>query len=99
MDQQSNQPTAEEPKQEEPAKPQPPEYKILSQEERNDLRKRVLARQPLTLFEARSVYETLRQGQGGVVITGETAQKKKRTKKEGMTDAALDASLDKALNF
>ena len=74
-----------------------PPVRFLSMEERNDLRKRVLAGEQLTVDEARAVFETLRSGQGGVVITGETTRKKSRKKKEGMSDEALEASLDKFL--
>lgn len=74
------------------AEVKPPEFKILSAEERNDLRKKVLAGQDLTLFEARSVYETLRSGQAAAVATGESG-KKTRKKKPEYSDAQLDSDL------
>lgn len=74
-----------------------PPVRMLSMEDRNDLRKRVLRGEQLSVEEARAVFETLRSGQGGVVITGETTRKKGRKKKEGMSDEALEASLDKLL--
>src|SRR4051812_24120594 len=72
--------------------PKDPQFKLLSQEERNDLRKKVLRGEDLTLFEARSVYETLRSGQGAAVVTGESS-KKSRKKREAYSDASLDADL------
>lgn len=67
-----------------------PEPRLLTQEERMDLRKRVLEGYKMTLEEARAVYETLRAGQGAAVITGEST-KKTRKKKEAYSDAQLDA--------
>ena len=67
---------------------------MLSLEERNDLRKRVISGQQLTLDEARAVFETLRQGQAAVIIqAGEAKPKKTSKKKEAISDAALDADL------
>lgn len=63
----------------------------LTAEQRNDLRKRVLMGQPLTLDEAKEVVESLRQGAGVAVLAGES--KPKKGKKPGMTDEQLDADL------
>lgn len=71
---------------------QEPQLTPLTPEERQDLRNRVLQGYKMTLDEARRVYETLRTGQGAVVITGETS-KKRRPKREAYTDAQLDADL------
>jgi hypothetical protein len=67
--------------------------RILSQEERNDLRRRVLLGQDLSLDEARAVYETMRQGQGAAVLMQETKSRKGK-KKESLSDEALDADLE-----
>ena len=65
---------------------------MLSTEERNDLRKRVLMGQPLNLEEARAVIESCRTGAHAAQIAG--AEKKTRTKKNpGITDDQLDADL------
>lgn len=65
---------------------------MLSTEERNDLRKRVLMGQPLSLEEARQVIESVRTRAGAAIIAG--AEKKTRTKKNpGITDEQLDADL------
>jgi len=63
----------------------------LTQEERNDLRKRVLAGYSLTLDEAKAVLDSTRQGQGAAVLAGES--KKPRAKKDALSDAQLDADL------
>jgi len=63
----------------------------LSSEERNDLRKRVLMGQALTLEEARSVIESCRTGAGAAMLAG--GEKKSRGKKQQFTDEALDADL------
>ena len=63
----------------------------LTTEERNDLRKRVLMGQPLTLEEARAVIESCRTGAGAAQIAG--AEKKSRSKKPSITDEQLDADL------
>lgn len=65
---------------------------MLSQEERNDLRKRVLRGESLSVEEAKAVFETLRQGQGAVVLTEEKPKKSSR-KKEALSDAQLDSDL------
>lgn len=75
--------------------PQAPEKPILpplTQEERQDLRNRVLSGYKMSVEEAKRVYETLRTGQGAVVITGETKNKRK-PKREAYSDAQLDADL------
>jgi len=73
------------------------EFRILTAEERNDLRKRVLAGEDLTLEEARSVYETVRLGGAAALIAADGTGKKKRSKKPGMSDDELSSSLDDAL--
>jgi hypothetical protein len=73
-----------------------PQLPPLSQEERNDMRKKVLAGYQLSVEEARRVYETLRQGQGAVLLTKE---KRSRKKKEALSDEALNASLDAKLGL
>ena len=71
-----------------------PRARKLSQEERNDLRKKVLRGEDLTVEEAISVYETLRTGQAGAVLTGEAAPKKSRKKKEVYSDDQLNKDLE-----
>lgn len=67
-------------------------FVALTQEERNDLRKKVLRGESLTLEEARSVFETIRQAQGVAAIDGEAKPKRgKRT--PGVSDEQLDADL------
>lgn len=74
---------------------------MLSLQERNDLRAKVLAGHQLSLDEAKAVFETLRSGQGAAAIAGEAKAKKTRgggkAKKEAMSDEALNASLDDLL--
>lgn len=71
----------------------------LTQEERNDLRKKVLRGEQLTLDEARSVYETLRQGQATVSaeLTKEGKPKRARKASAPATDDQLNADLDRLL--
>lgn len=63
----------------------------LTAEQRNDLRRRVLLGQELSLEEARDVIESLRQGAGAAALAGE--QKAKKPKKGSMSDEQLDADL------
>lgn len=70
------------------------DQRILSAEERNDLRKRVLAGQPLTLDEARAVFATLRQGQGVAALAGEAKRAKGKGAKKSMSDEELDRDLE-----
>ena len=63
----------------------------LSTEERNDLRKRVLMGEVLSVEEARAVIESCRTGAGIAVQLG--AEKKSRKKNPGITDDQLDADL------
>lgn len=70
----------------------------LSVEQRNDLRKRVLMNQPLTLEEAREIIESLRVGAGAAVLTGESKAKRASAKK-GVSDEQLDSELDSLLKF
>lgn len=65
---------------------------MLTAEERNDLRKRVLLGQPLSLEESRQVIESVRQGAGTAVLAG--AEKKTRSKKNSLSDEALNADLE-----
>lgn len=87
MEQQTELPVQEEKKD--------PPPRILSMEERNDLRKFVLSGGQLSLEQARNVYHTIREGQGAASIVGESAPKKKGSKKrEALSDEALAADLD-----
>lgn len=73
--------------------PQPPV--LLTQEERNDLRKRVLAGIPLTLEEAKQVLASTRQGSATAILSaGEKPEKKSRSKKPTLSDEALDKDLE-----
>lgn len=74
-----------------------PPVRLLNQEERNDLRKRVLANEELSLEEAKAVIDTIRQGRGAAALSAESKPKKSRSKKAGMTDEALASSLDAKL--
>lgn len=65
----------------------------LTVEERNDLRKRVLLNQPLSLEEAKQVIESLRTGAAVAILAGEEKATKK-SKKPAMSDEALDADLN-----
>jgi len=76
-----------------PQEQQEPQQPPLTPEERHDLRNRVNAGYKMSVEEARRVYETLRTGQGAVVITGESTKSKRKPKKEAYADAALDADL------
>ena len=67
---------------------------MLSDAERLDLRKRVLAGEDLSLDEARAVFETLRQNQGGAVLAAEDKKRKGgRKSNPGITDEKLDSDL------
>ena len=74
------------------ASPQP---RMLTAEERNDLRRRVLAGIPLTVEEARDVIASVRQGQGVAALAGEAKAAKGNGKRKSaaLSDEALDASL------
>lgn len=69
---------------------------MLSLEERNDLRKRVLMGEELSLDEARAVFETLRAGSASAAIAGEMAKPKRKSSssKPVMSDADLDKELE-----
>lgn len=70
----------------------------LTPDECNDLRRRVLAGGSLTIEEARQVYTTLRKSQAVMAASPEDAPKRAaRTKKAGLSDEDLDASLDSLL--
>jgi len=64
---------------------------MLTQEERNDLRKKVLRGEELSLDEARAVIETLRTGQAAAVA--DQAKPKRASKRAGITDDQLDKDL------
>ena len=76
------------------------EFRILNAEERNDLRRKVIAGEELTLEEARSVYETVRLGGAAALIAADGKGKggKRGSRKKGMSDEDLNASLDAALS-
>lgn len=69
----------------------------LTQEERNDLRKRVLMGYVLSVEEARSVIESTRTGAAAAAMTPK--EKKGKTKKEALSDDALNSSLDSLLGL
>lgn len=66
--------------------------RLLTQEEKNDLRRRVLAGGTLTLEEARAVIETYRAQQGAAIIAS-GAPKKRTSKKPSMSDDELERDL------
>lgn len=68
---------------------------MLSQEERNDLRRKVLRGEQLSLEDAKAVIASLREGRGVAAAVAEA--KPKRTKKNAMSDEALQADLDSML--
>ena len=70
-----------------------PEVAVLSQEERLDLRRRVLAGESLSLDQARQVIDSLRHGQGVAILSQENKPKKGGSKKPALSDDALDADL------
>jgi hypothetical protein len=66
---------------------------MLTTEQKNDLRKRVLAGQPLTVAEAREVIESCKNGQSvATAIAGE--KKSKKPKGPACTDEQLDKDLE-----
>ena len=67
---------------------------MLSQEERADLRRRVLMGIPLTLDEARQVIADTRSAQAAITTLD---KKPKRAKKTSMSDEDLSMDLDKFL--
>lgn len=70
----------------------PQELPLLSQEERNDLRKKVLAGIGLTKEEARRVFETLRKNQASAIAASDRPKRERKGKKQ-MSDEELNASL------
>jgi len=78
---------------------QQPPLRLLSQEERNDLRKFVLSGGQLDLEQARAVFDTIRQGRGVAAMAAESKPKKGKGKKPGMSDADFNASLDAKLGL
>lgn len=69
---------------------------MLSVEELNDLRRRVLSNQPLTLEESKQVTESLRKGYVSSTIS---EPKPKKGKAKGISDEDLDKDLDSLLNL
>lgn len=71
---------------------------MLSSDDLNDLRRRVLRGEQLTIDEARKVFTFLRGD--AAVAAGAVAAKARAPgkKKVAMTDEALDSSLDMLLN-
>ena len=65
---------------------------MLTAEERNDLRKKVLMGGTLSVEEARQVIESLRTGAGAAVIAG-AEKKQRKSKNPGVSDEQLDADL------
>lgn len=88
--------TPQQPENQAPQAPAQPEIKvrILSQEEKNDLRRRVLSGQPLTLDEARDVVASIRQGAAAAILAGGS---EKKSRKKGATKGISDEALDKDL--
>ena len=67
--------------------------RLLTSEERNDLRRRVLAGIPLNLDEAKAVIASVRQGQGIAAMAKEAKASRGKGKKPAMTDDALENDL------
>lgn len=68
---------------------------MLTADERNDLRRRVLAGYQLTLDEARAVIADAQQGRGVAVLAGEAkAAKGGGRRKATMSDEQLDKDLE-----
>ena len=65
----------------------------LTAEQRNDLRKKVLAGQQLSLDEAREVVADARAGRTVAVLAGEAKAAKGKSRKPAMSDDALNADL------
>ncbi len=91
--------TTSQPAVQEPVAPPAAPVRLLSLEERNDLRRRVLAGEDLSLEEAKAVIDTVRNGRGAAALSAESKPKKSRAKKAGMTDEELNKSLDAKLKF
>ena len=90
-------PTTQLPAQPAPQAPAQPEVKvaILTQEEKNDLRKRVLRGEQLTLDEARAVVASTRQGSAAAALVGGSDKKtRKKGSSKGMSDGDLDKDLE-----
>ena len=64
----------------------------LTQEERNDLRKRVLMGEALSVEEARAVIESCRTGAGVATLAG-AEKKARKSKTPSISDEQLDADL------
>lgn len=65
----------------------------LSAEQKNDLRRRVLAGERLDVATAREIVETIRNARRSAA-TAAASGKGKKASKPVMSDAALDADLD-----
>lgn len=71
--------------------------RLLTPEERNDLRRRVLAGIPLNVDEARAVIASIRQGQGVAALAGEAKAArggKRGSKRPTMSDEDLNKDLE-----
>lgn len=71
--------------------------RILTAEEKNDLRRRVLMGESLTIEQARDVIASCRAGHVSAFAASESSEKKSRSgsraKKQALSDEELDASL------
>ena len=70
---------------------------MLTNDQKNDLRRRVLAGERLDVETARQIVEELRAGRRAAAEAGPLA-KGKRNAKPTMSDEALDADLDSFLD-
>ena len=70
-----------------------PEVVVLTPEERQDLRRRVLAGEQLTLEQARQVIDSLKHSQGVAMISQENKASRKKSSRPALSDDALDADL------
>lgn len=67
----------------------------LTAEQKNDLRRRVLAGERLDVATARDIIESIRNGRRNAAAAAvEGGRRKKSAGKPAMSDAALDADLD-----
>jgi len=72
----------------------------LTEDEKRDLRRRVLNGYTMTITEARAVMDTLRGDRAAAVLGDEERPKKRGAKKsKGLSDEELDKSLDSALDM
>lgn len=73
--------------------------RILTQDEKNDLRRHVLAGGSLTDEQARSVVASLHINREVALAASTEKAARKSSKKGGISDAELDSSLDAALGL